>query len=354
MSRLIKKTSQKAGLPPGTLVHIGERKIGKARITIIDYDESNLEEIEARTVEECLPYKDKPTTTWINIDGIHETEVIERIGQQFTLHPLLLEDIVNTGQRPKMEDFGDCLFLVLKMLSYADEDHKIEAEQVSLILGPNFVISFQEREGDIFDTIRERIRKGKGRIRKAGADYLAYMLIDAIVDNYFIVLETLGEEIEDIEAELASNPTTKMLHKIRTLKNEMLFLRKSLWPLREVVSGLQRGESILIQQSTQVYLRDVYDHTIQIIDTVETLRDMLSGMLDIYLSSVSNKMNEVMKVLTIFASIFIPLTFVVGIYGMNFEFMPELKWHWGYPVVLIVMAAIATALAFYFKRKKWL
>lgn len=354
MSIFIKKTSQKAGLPPGTLVHIGERKTGKVRVTIIDYDEVQFEETEVSTVEECFPYKEKPTTTWINIDGIHKTEVIEGIGQQFDLHPLLLEDIVNTGQRPKMEDFGNYIFLVLKMLRYADENHEVEAEQVSLILGSNFVISFQEREGDVFGTIRERIKKGKGRIRKAGADYLAYALIDAIVDNYFIVLETLGEEIDDIEEELTRNPTLKMLHKIRILKKEMIFLRKSVWPLREVVSGLQRGESALIQQSTQVYLRDVYDHTIQVIDTVESFRDMLSGMLDIYLSSISNKMNEIMKVLTIFAAIFIPLTFVAGIYGMNFEFMPELKWHWGYPAILIVMATIATALLVYFKRKKWL
>jgi len=354
MPRFIKKTSQKAGLPPGTLVHIGERKTGKVRVTIIDYDEVQFEETEVSTVEECFPYKEKPTTTWINIDGIHKTEVIERIGQQFDLHPLLLEDIVNTGQRPKMEDFGNYVFLVLKMLRYADENHEVEAEQVSLILGSNFVISFQEREGDVFGTIRERIKKGKGRIRKAGADYLAYALIDAIVDNYFIVLETLGEEIDDIEEELARNPTLKMLHKIRILKKEMIFLRKSVWPLREVVSGLQRGESALIQQSTQVYLRDVYDHTIQVIDTIESFRDMLSGMLDIYLSSISNKMNEIMKVLTIFAAIFIPLTFVAGIYGMNFEFMPELKWHWGYPAIMIVMATIATALLAYFKRKKWL
>ena len=354
MPRFIKKTSQKAGLPPGTLVHIGERKTGKVRVTIIDYDEVQFEETEVSTVEECFPYKEKPTITWINIDGIHKTEVIERIGQQFDLHPLLLEDIVNTGQRPKMEDFGNYIFLVLKMLRYADENHEVEAEQVSLILGSNFVISFQEREGDVFGTIRERIKKGKGRIRKAGADYLAYALIDAIVDNYFIVLETLGEEIDDIEEELARNPTLKMLHKIRILKKEMIFLRKSVWPLREVVSGLQRGESALIQQSTQVYLRDVYDHTIQVIDTIESFRDMLSGMLDIYLSSISNKINEIMKVLTIFAAIFIPLTFVAGIYGMNFEFMPELKWHWGYPAIMIVMATIATALLVYFKRKKWL
>ncbi len=351
MPRLVKR-SKKTGLPPGTLIHIGERKTEKTRITIIDYDETQFEEKQAKRIEECFPFKDKPTVTWINIDGIHEVEIIEKLGSHFGLHPLLLEDILNTEQRPKMEDFGDYIFVVLKML-YHDEA-EIEAEQVSLILGSNFVISFQEREGDVFDPIRERIRQGKGRIRKAGADYLAYALLDAIVDNCFLILETLGERIEDTEQQLATNPIPETLQLIRKLKKGMIFLRKAIWPLREVVSGLERCESVLIHESTGAYLRDVYDHTIQVIDTVESFRDMVSGMLDIYLSSISNKMNEVMKVLTIFAVIFIPLTFVAGIYGMNFRFMPELGWQWGYPMILIVMASIAAGMLGYFRRKRWL
>jgi magnesium transporter len=231
---------------------------------------------------------------------------------------------------------------------------EIEAEQVSLILGPNFIISFQEREGDVFDPVRDRIRKNKGRIRKAGPDYLAYALMDAVVDNYFLILENISEKIEDTEQQLATSPSPETLQHIRELKNEMIFLRKSIWPLRELISGLGRAESSLIQESTGVYLRDVYDHTIQIIDTVESYRDMISGMVDIYLSSISNKMNEVMKVLTIFASIFIPLTFIAGIYGMNFEFMPELGWRWGYFTLLGFMAIVGISLVFYFKRKKWL
>lgn len=355
MPRLfMKRTKQKAGLIPGTLVHVGERKIEKVRIRIIDYDETQLEEKEAKTVEECFPFKDKPTITWINIDGLHDVEVIEKIGKQFGLHPLVLEDIVNTGQRPKLEDFGNHIFVVLKMLYYDREKHELEAEQVSLIVGGNFVISFQERAGDIFEPIRERLRKSKGRVRKSAADYLAYALIDSIVDNYFVILEELGERIEDTEQELATEPTTETLQTIRVFKKEMIFLRKSIWPLREVVNSLERGELSSIHKSTGIYLRDVYDHTIQIIDTVESYRDMLSGMLDVYLSSISNKMNEVMKVLTIFAAIFIPLTFVAGIYGMNFGFMPELGWHWGYFAVLLVMAVIAASLLVYFKRKKWL
>ncbi|MDI6888819.1 MAG: magnesium/cobalt transporter CorA [Methanocellales archaeon] len=323
-------------------------------ITIIDYDEVRFLEKEAKKIEECFPFKEKPTVTWININGIHDVELIEKIGKHFNIHPLVLEDIVNTGQRPKMEDFEDYIFIVLKMLYYDEKDEEIKAEQISLILGPNFVISFQEKEGDIFDPLRERIRSGKGRIKKMGSDYLAYALIDAVVDNYFTILEKLGEEIEGMEEELVTNPTQETLQAIHNLKRDMIFLRKSVWPLREVVSSLERGESPLIHETTGIYLRDVYDHTIQVIDTIETLRDLLSGMLDIYLSSISNRMNEVMKVLTIIATIFIPLTLVVGIYGMNFAYMPELGWRWGYPLVLLLMVAIGISMLVYFRRKMWL
>jgi len=354
MRRLITKRSQKAGLPPGTLIHIGERKTEKSRIRILDYNEAQFEEKEAKTVEECFPFKDKPTVTWINIDGIHQVDIIEKLGSYFGLHPLLLEDILNTEQRPKMEDFGDYIFVVLKMLYPGDNKEDTEAEQVSLIFGSNFVISFQEREGDVFDPLRDRIRKHKGRIRQAGSDYLAYALLDAIVDNYFLILENVGEKIEDTEQRLATNPNPETLMFIHELKKEMIFLRKSIWPLREVISGLERCESPLIHESTGTYLRDVYDHTIQIIDTVESFRDMISGMLDIYLSSISNKMNAVMKVLTIFASIFIPLTFFAGVYGMNFNYLPELEWRWGYFGFWGVVILAAGSMVFYFRRKKWL
>jgi len=354
MSRLVKRRSQKAGLPPGTIVHIGEKKVEKVRIRILDYDEARLEEKEAETIEESFPFKDKPTVTWINIDGLHQLDIIEKLGAHFGLHPLLLEDISNTEQRPKMEDYGDYIFIVLKMLYRHDNSGEIEGEQVSLILGANFVISLQEREGDVFDPVRERIRKAKGRIRKAGADYLAYALLDVIVDNYFVTLENTGEKIEGTEEQLSLDPSPGVLQSVHKLKKEMIFLRKSVWPLRELVSGLERCESPLIHESTSAYLRDVYDHTIQIIDTVESYRDTISGLLDIYLSSISNKMNEVMKVLTIFASIFIPLTFIAGVYGMNFEFMPELKWHWGYFIILLVMLLVVISLVRYFRRKRWL
>jgi magnesium transporter len=354
MPKLSTKRSKKAGLPPGTLIHIGEKKTEKVRITLIDYDETQFQEKEVKRVEECFPFKDTPTVTWINIDGLHDVEIIEKIGKHFGFHPLLLEDILNTNQRPKMEDFENYIYIVLKMLYYGDRAHKITAEQVSLILGPHFVISFQEREGDVFNSIRERIRNAKGRIRKAGADYLAYALIDAIVDNYFVILEQTEEKIEDIEEELVTNPTPETLQKIHRLKRELIILSKSVWPLREVVGGLQRAEPPLIQGTTSIYFRDVHDHTIQVIESIETFREMISGMVDIYLSSISNKMNEVIKVLTIIATIFIPLTFIAGIYGMNFEYMPELKWRLGYPLVWLVVGAVVISMLLYFKRKKWL
>ena len=295
-----------------------------------------------------------PTVTWINIDGLHSIETIEKIGKHFELHPLILEDILNTGQRPKCEDYEKCLFMVLKMLRYNDEDNSVRSEQVSLVLGQNFVISFQEAVGDVFEQVRDRIRNAKGRIRKMAADYLAYTLIDSIVDNYFLILERIGEQIESMEEELIAKPSDKTVRMIHSLKRELIFLRKSVWPLRELINSLQKTESSLITDSTEPYLRDVYDHTIQVIDTIESFRDMVSGMLDIYLSSISNQMNAVMKVLTIIATIFIPLTFIAGIYGMNFKYMPELEWRWGYGLVLLVMIAIAVIMLIYFRRKKWL
>ena len=360
MAKKVKKRLKKSGLPPGTLVYIGEQKVETVKISYLDYDEQNFQEKQVSNIEECFPFKATPTVTWINIDGLHDVEIIEKLGKQFELHPLILEDILHTEQRPKYEDFDKYIFIVLRMLQYNEQIQDIESEQVSLILGKNFVISFQERLGDVFEPIRERLRNAKGRIRKMGPDYLAYALLDAIVDSYFAILEKLGERIESMEEQLVANPTEKTLHQIHTMKREMISLRKSIWPLREVISGVQRSESSLISETTGLYLRDVYDHTIQVIDTVESFRDMVSGMLDIYLSSISNKMNAVMKVLTIIATIFIPLTFIAGIYGMNFNpekspwNMPELNWYWGYPAVWLVMAVVLVIMLIYFRRKKWL
>ncbi len=354
MARYGKRKAKKAGLPPGTLVHVGEKKTEKIRIRVLDYTEGTFEEKDITKVEDCYPFKEKSTVTWINVDGIHDVDIIEKIGKNYGVHPLLLEDILNTEQRPKIEDFEDYIFLVLKMLAFDEKEHEVKIEQVSFVIGPNYVISFQEKEGDVFDPVRERIRNAKGRIRRMGADYLAYALLDAIVDSYFFILEKIGDKIEGLEEDLIANPDAKTLQTIHYLKREMIFLRRSVWPLREVISGMSRKESVLIKESTEIFLRDVYDHTIQVIDTIENFRDMVSGMLDIYLSSLSNRMNEVMKVLTIFAAIFIPLTFVAGIYGMNFAYMPELGWKWGYFGALAVMAGIGITMLVYFKKKHWL
>ena len=354
MRSLIKKRSKKKGLAPGTLVYIGEQKIDQIRITLIDYDKKGFQEKKIENIEECFPFKDKPTITWINIDGLHDTCIIEKIGKHFDLHPLVLEDILNTGQRPKFEDLDKYIFVVGKMMYYDDQENETKTEQISFILGQNFVISFQEKLGDVFDPIRERIRQAKGRIRKEKADYLLYALLDSIVDNYFIILEKVGDKIENLEEIVVKSPEPASLQTIHALKREMIFLRKSVWPLREVINNLGKTDSKLIQSSINIYLRDIYDHTIQIIDTVETFRDMLSGLHDTYLSSISNKMNEIMKVLTIFAAIFIPLTFIAGIYGMNFQFMPELSWRWGYFAVWGVILTVGITMIIYFKKKKWL
>ena len=354
MRKVIHRRSKKAGLPPGALVHIGEKKQGKTKITMLNYDETNFQMGETETIDACLSVRDKPGITWVDIEGVHRPEVLEKLGECYGFHPLVLEDVMNTDQRPKMEDYSEYLYVVLKMLDYRGRDG-IGSEQISLIVGRNFLFSFQEGlEGDAFGPVRERIRNNKSRIRKMGADYLAYSLIDATVDNYFAILERLGEQIELLEEKIVSDPVAETIHEIHFLKREMIFLRKAVWPLREVISAMQRDESPLIRDSTKLYLRDVYDHTIQIIDTVETFRDMVSGMLDIYLSSLSNRMNAVMKVLTVIATIFMPLTFLAGIYGMNFKYMPELGWRLGYPAFWAVIVAIAVTMLIFFRRKGWL
>ncbi|MFW6160747.1 MAG: magnesium/cobalt transporter CorA [Acidobacteriota bacterium] len=352
--KLIKRRRSKAGLPPGTPVYIGEKREDEVRVTILDYDEKGSQEKEITDIEDIFPYQQKPTVTWINVNGIHRVDLIEKIGRGFNLHPLTIEDIVNTDQRPKLEDHEKYLYIVFKMLTYDEKEDEVKTEQVSLICLENCVLSFQEREGDIFEAIRQRIRNNKGRICRMKADYLAYSLIDAVVDNYFLILEKLGERIEVLEESIVDNPKPESMQEIHHLKRGMLFLRKSVWPLREVISGLERGESPLIHKPTRVFLRDIYDHTIQVIDTVETFRDMLSGMHDTYLSSLSNRMNEIMKVLTIIATIFIPLTFIAGVYGMNFEYMPELAWRWSYFGVLALMAGVVVLMVVFFKKKKWL
>lgn len=350
---LVTKRSKKAGMAPGSLVHIGEQRTGPIKITIFEYDETHCQERQVADPEE-IKIAPAPTVTWINVNGIHQLEIIEKFGKQFHLHPLLLEDIVNTDQRPKLDDYDTYWFIVLKMLYAGERAKAIQVEQVSLIFGPNFILSFQENGKDVFEPIRERLRTGKGRLRQWGADYLLYSLVDAVVDHYFVILETVGERIESLQNTVVANPQPAALYEIHTLKRDLLFLRRAVWPLREVVNTLGRSDSPMLRDTTKVFFRDVYDHVIQIIDTIETLREMASGMMDIYLSSTSYRLNAVMKILTIITTIFMPLTFIVGIYGMNFEYMPELHWHWGYPLVLLGMVAIAIGMLTYFKRKQWL
>ncbi len=354
MGRVVKERSVKSGLPPGTLVHIGRKSDREVRITFIDYNDSCCKEKQISALDECLLLTDRASVSWINVEGLHETETIRRIGECQGLHPLVLEDVLNTDQRPKMEDYGDYLYIVLKSFRKWEGEH-IVAEQVSLILGANFVISFQEGiNGDVFAPIRERIRNGKGKLRSMGADYLAYCLMDAIVDDYFTVLEKAEERIEAIEEEVVANPAQETVRKLHKMKREMIFLRKGVWPLREVLAAMTRRESRLITEPVVVFLRDVYDHTIQVIDIIEVSRDILAGMLDVYLSSMNNRLNEVMKFLTVIATIFMPLSFLASMWGMNFKQMPELEFRWGYPMALCIMVIIALSMVVWFRKKRWL
>jgi magnesium transporter len=354
MVRFMERRSRKAGLPPGTPVHIGEAKTAPVRITLFDYNEEAFEEREIQAIEECSGYADRPTVTWVNVDGVHDVKLIESIGAQFGIHPLVLEDIANPAQRPKVDEYEGCLYIVLHMFNQTHGPDGLDWEQVSIILGRHFVVSFQERPGDVFDAVRDRIRTGKGRVRKMGPDYLVYSLMDAVIDGYFMLCESLVDRTEPLHDELIQNATPASLQKIHELKSEVHLLRRSIWPLREVISNLERNESGFFRKDTRVYLRDVYDHTIQVIDTIETHRDMVGGMVDLYLSSVSNRMNEVMKVLTIIATIFIPLGFIAGLYGMNFQDMPELHWRLGYPAALLLMATVAGGMLYYFRRNRWI
>jgi magnesium transporter len=352
-----RKRYQLPGTSPGTLRKPEVSRVSKVTVRVMDYGPDAVNERELAAVEECFALRDTPTVAWIDVNGLQDLDLIQRLGSHFRLHPLALEDVLNTGQRPKLEEFDEHCFIVMKELRF---DHSVQTEQISLFLGKGWVITLQEAPGDPFEPVRERIRKGKGRIRRMGADYLVYALIDALVDGAFPILEKLGERLEDLEKDLVGNPNRKLLQEIYDLRRELLYLRRATWPQREVIHALQREDSHLVQPETRVYLRDCYDHTIQILDLLETYRDLAAGMLDLYLSSVSNRLNEIMKVLTVMSSIFIPLTFLAGVYGMNFNpaagpwSMPELNWAWGYPAVLVFMLGVVGLMLYYFRRKRWL
>jgi magnesium transporter len=348
------KRSKKAGLLPGTIVHVGEPNQNPIKINIFQYNAEKFSEISnLDSLPEDLDLNSE-LITWIEVNGIHDPKLIESIGNKFSLHPLVSEDIANSTQRSKIEDYENYIFVVLKMIHFDESTNRIKTEQVSLVIGDTFVLMFQENNKDSLDKVRENIRQSKGKVRKNKADYLAYSIIDAIVDNYFVFLEAMGEELELIEHELVSQPNRATLNRIYSAKRSMMTLRRAGWPLRELTGSLARSDSELINHHTKIYLRDVYDHAVEIIDIIENLRDISSGMIDVYLSSMSHKLNEVMKVLTIFATIFMPLTFISSIYGMNFDYMPELHWQYGYPMILSVMFTAVVGMLYYFRRKDWI
>ena len=349
-----KEAEKYIGQVPGTLIYTGKKSDKDFQVECFDYTKDNIEESILLNIEEAAGYKDTDSVTWINIDGLKHTDKIENIGKQYNLHPLVLEDIVNTSQRPKIDDYENYLFLVLKMLYYDDRE-QIVIEQVSMVLGKNYVLTFQESEGDVFEPIRKRLRFANGRIRGLKSDYLLYALIDAVVDNYFSIIETLGNKIEDLETELFNGDAREDVNvDIQQLKREILKVRRAIFPLREIISRIEKGESDLIYKRTITYFRDVYDHLIQVSENIDIYREMIWSLMDMYMTTISNKMNEVMKVLTIIATIFIPLTFLSGIYGMNFENMPELHYKYGYYILWACMLVLFVIMIIYFRRKKWL
>ena len=351
--RIMKKRTGKIGVSPGSLIHIGEVSTAIPQLSVLRYHPGGVEDLSRLDVAKVAATVSAQSVTWVNLDGLHDVELIKALGSAFTLHALILEDILNTDHRPKLEVGEGFLFLIAKMLTLHPGRGEILSEQISLIIGPGYVLSFQEKAGDLFNPLRQRIYADQGRVRKMGADYLAYRLLDTIVDHYFVILEQMGDHIEKLEEELLAKPERLLLHRIHLAKREMILLRRAVWPLREVIGGLQRDVT-LITPAVQPFLRDLYDHTIQIIDTVETYRDVITGLLDLYLSSISNRMNEIMKVLTIMSTLFIPLTFLVGVYGMNFDYLPELHWRWGYFALWGVMLGSIGGMFVFFRRKGWL
>ncbi len=349
-----RRRSRKAGLPPGTLVPVGEARSGPISLTLTQFNADTHQEHSIHNIEDIPSLHNDNVVSWLNVSGIHDLGLIEKIGTAFQLHPLVLEDIVNTEQRPKGDDYGTYAFLVAKSLVYTVATRQLATEQISIVFGQGFVLTFQENGTDPFSPVRERLRTGRGRLRTARADYLVYALMDAIVDNYFGILEGIGEVTEQVEEQLLSDPKPDVLRELYQLRRCILFVRRAVWPLREVIGTLQRGQSQLVTEFTRTYLADVYDHTIQLIDAIETFRDIIAGMLELYLSSASNRMTAVMKVLTVITTIFMPLSFIAGIYGMNFEHMPELRSPWGYPMTLLAMVGIASGMLWFFHRKGWL
>jgi len=354
MSQKLHTDTHLVGKAPGTLIYVGDKPIQNVTITLHTYNQSQATSTQATHLEQCFPHPDRSQVKWVDVDGIQNVDVLKELGTAYNLHNLVLEDILNTQLRPKIEFFDGYAFVVCKMLSYNTRRNEVDIEQVSFVLGDHYVLSLQESPGDVFDPVRERIRTTGSRIRRGGADFLLYSLLDIIIDSYFLVLEKIGEQLEDLEEEISRAPSRRNLATLYQLKRELIFVRKAIWPMREIINILHQDEGRLIAKDTRKYLRDAYDHAIQVIDTVESYRDIASGLLDIYLSGVSNKTNDTMKVLTIISTIFMPLTFIAGVYGMNFDNMPELHLRYGYFWTLGVMLVICLLMVAWFRRKGWL
>ena len=349
---LTRKRSSKPGTAPGTLIS-AEKLARKVKMTVISYSTDELEEKETESVHECFDFVGRREVTWIDLDGTQDADLLRQIGDEFGIHSLTLEDVMNGGQRPKLEDFGEYLFVTLRLPKKTEAQSPVDAEQINIFLGPNFVMTIHD-SSDVFESVIKRVKENKGRIRRMKTGYLAYALVDLIVDQHFPIMETIAEQIEELEDEVQGNPSPEVVRKIRGIKRDLILIRSSIWPMREVINAMEREEPRLISDEAKLFLRDVYDHTIQIGDIVESYRDILSEMFNIYLSVKADNTNEVMKVLTIFAAIFIPLTFVAGIYGTNFEFVPELKWKYSYFVMIGVMVLITVAMLRFFRKRGWL
>ncbi|MDH4038758.1 MAG: magnesium/cobalt transporter CorA [Candidatus Krumholzibacteria bacterium] len=352
--RLYKRHQAQPGQPPGTLVYDRPPRVDKVSIRVIDYGADACAVRTTSEVEDTFRLRDSDTVSWIDVEGLHDTDLLNRFGSHFGLHPLVLEDILNTHQRPKIEEYDDYLYMVVRMLAPGTNGAELHSEQVSIILARRFVITFQEIPGDVFDPLRKRIDLGKGRVRRMGTDYLVYSIIDTIVDNYFLLLEKIAERIEEIEDSITASPQPEDLSRVHQLRRELVYLRRNIWPLRDVVISLERSETELVSEDARIYIRDLHDHVVQVIESLENFRDVLASLQDLYASSIGQRTNEVIRVLTIISTIFVPLTFLAGVYGMNFDILPELHWRHGYFAFWAVSVVLVASLIAFLRSRRWI
>ncbi|HET6463568.1 MAG TPA: magnesium/cobalt transporter CorA [Candidatus Krumholzibacteria bacterium] len=355
LPHLFRRTGAGKGAPPGTLVYDREKRTPEVSIRVMDYGPGACHIRKPVKIEDTYALRDSESVSWIDIEGLHDTDLLAKFGEHFGLHPLVLEDILNTHQRPKLEEYEDYFYIVARMLiAGKTPTDPVHSEQVSFILGKHFIATFQEIPGDVFDPVRHRVEQGRGRSRKSGADYLLYTLLDAIVDNYFVLLQSMADRIESVEQSVVWKPQRGDLDKIHKFRRELVYMRRNVWPLRDVVASLDRTDSDLIAEETRVYLRDLHDHVVQVIDAIENFRDVLMSLQDLYMSGISNRTNEIIRVLTIISTIFVPLTFLAGVYGMNFHYFPELAWKYSYLCFWIVSLVVVISLIAFLRRRNWL